>query len=103
MVSLKDVAIDTVLRNALIFRFRNWRENAMPDTSSPNVARRFLQFLCDRNIDYALVGGVALLNYVEGRNTENIDLIMGAGRWRKRRRLWWNRETGILCERITKG
>lgn len=28
-------------------------------------------------IDYVLVGGIALLQYVEGRNTEDIDLIMG--------------------------
>ena len=29
-----------------------------------------------RSVSYALVGGVALLNYVEGRNTQDIDLIM---------------------------
>ncbi|HKR21982.1 MAG TPA: hypothetical protein VJS17_05265, partial [Pyrinomonadaceae bacterium] len=29
-------------------------------------------------IDYVLVGGIALLQYVEGRNTEDIDLIMAA-------------------------
>lgn len=29
-----------------------------------------------RQIDYLLVGGIALLNYVEGRNTEDIDLII---------------------------
>ena len=27
-------------------------------------------------VDYVLVGGIALLQYVEGRNTEDIDLIM---------------------------
>lgn len=30
----------------------------------------------DRKIEYVLVGGIALLHYVEGRNTEDIDLIM---------------------------
>ena len=29
-----------------------------------------------RKIDYVLVGGIALLTYVEGRNTQDIDLIM---------------------------
>ena len=29
-----------------------------------------------RNVDYVLVGGIALLTYVEGRNTQDIDLIM---------------------------
>lgn len=32
--------------------------------------------LADRNINYLLVGGVALLSYVEGRNTQDIDLIL---------------------------
>ena len=29
-----------------------------------------------RKVDYVLVGGIALLTYVEGRNTQDIDLIM---------------------------
>ena len=29
-----------------------------------------------RKIDYVLVGGIALLHYVEGRNTQDIDLLM---------------------------
>lgn len=30
------------------------------------------------NVDYVLVGGVALLSYVEGRNTQDVDLIVDA-------------------------
>jgi hypothetical protein len=37
---------------------------------------RFFSLLHEREIDYVLVGGIALLQYVEGRNTEDIDLIM---------------------------
>ena len=37
---------------------------------------RFFSLLRDRQIEYVLVGGIALLQYVEGRNTEDIDLIM---------------------------
>ena len=29
-----------------------------------------------RKIDYVLVGGIALLHYVEGRNTQDLDLLM---------------------------
>lgn len=32
--------------------------------------------LAERQIDYVLVGGIALLQYVEGRNTEDINLIL---------------------------
>ncbi len=37
---------------------------------------RFFSLLRERQIEYVLVGGIALLQYVEGRNTEDIDLIM---------------------------
>jgi hypothetical protein len=37
---------------------------------------RFFSLLRERQIDYVLVGGIALLQYVKGRNTEDIDLIM---------------------------
>ncbi len=37
---------------------------------------RLFALLEERKAAYVLVGGVALLNYVEGRNTQDIDLIM---------------------------
>ena len=37
---------------------------------------RFFALLRERQIEYVLVGGIALLQYVEGRNTEDIELIM---------------------------
>lgn len=37
---------------------------------------QFFTLLSERKIDYVLVGGIALLQYIEGRNTEDIDLIM---------------------------
>ena len=46
-----------------------------PDILIETVSR-FFSLLRERQIDYVLVGGIALLQYVEGRNTENIDLIM---------------------------
>ena len=45
------------------------------DTLPQTVARLFA-LLHKRQIDYLLVGGVALLQYVKGRNTQDIDLIM---------------------------
>jgi hypothetical protein len=36
----------------------------------------FFDLLETQGIDYLLVGGVALLNYVEGRNTEDVALIL---------------------------
>ena len=39
---------------------------------------QLFELLESRQVDYVLVGGVALLTYVEGRNTEDIDLIMAS-------------------------
>ena len=37
---------------------------------------RLFDLLEQRKVDYLLVGGIALLQYVDGRNTEDIDLIV---------------------------
>jgi hypothetical protein len=38
--------------------------------------KQLFNLLDSRKADYVLVGGIALLTYVEGRNTQDIDLIM---------------------------
>jgi hypothetical protein len=45
---------------------------------SMEAVRRLFALLDERGVDYLLVGGIALLGYVEGRNTEDIDLIVAA-------------------------
>ncbi len=45
------------------------------DSLLDDVARLFA-LLEERRVSYVLVGGVAMLQYVEGRNTEDLDLIM---------------------------
>ena len=37
---------------------------------------RLFKLLQERRVDYVLVGGVALLSYVRGRNTQDLDLIL---------------------------
>ena len=72
------VHIGQVIRNAVVFDFKNWTGGLAltnPDTLLQTVPRLFA-LLDERAIDYVLVGGVALLTYVEGRNTQDIDLIM---------------------------
>jgi hypothetical protein len=77
------IHIGQVIRNAVVFNFRNWREDTVnTDILLQNVARLFV-LLRERHIEYLLVGGVALLQYVEGRNTEDIDLIMALSSLKK--------------------
>ncbi len=39
---------------------------------------RLFELLEQRDVDYTLVGGIAMLVYVQGRNTQDIDLILSA-------------------------
>lgn len=80
--------IGSVVRNAKVFDFKNWRESTSNgvivdlDALLPTVSR-FFNLLAERETDYLLVGGIALLQYVEGRNTEDIDLIMAVSDMRR--------------------
>ncbi len=68
--------IGNVIRNAAIFNLKNWSGGMMNSDTLFQSVQDFFAVLDDRKIDYVLVGGIALLHYVEGRNTEDLDLIM---------------------------
>lgn len=70
----REVSIGRVIRDAAVFNPR-YNGCTEPQTLLQSVAHLFA-LLQKRQIDYVLVGGVALLQYVEGRNTEDIDLIL---------------------------
>ena len=54
----------------------------MTDNLLQTVSRLFA-LLDERQIEHLLVGGIALLQYVEGRNTQDIDLIMAVSSLKK--------------------
>lgn len=71
--------IGDVIRNAVVFNLKNWEDKGMVSDASDSLLQTVAQLfalLQERGIDYVLVGGVALLAYVEGRNTEDIDLVI---------------------------
>jgi hypothetical protein len=68
--------IGSVLRNAVTFNFKNPPEVIMNADSLLAQVEQLFNLLDARKTDYVLVGGIALLTYVEGRNTQDIDLIM---------------------------
>ena len=59
-----------------MFNFKNSGEQILNADSLPRSVERLFDLLHEREIDYLLVGDVAMLGYVEGRNTEDIDLIL---------------------------
>jgi hypothetical protein len=49
-------------------------------TDYPALVSEFLALLESRQIPFVIVGGIALLQHVRGRNTDDIDLILSAPR-----------------------
>jgi hypothetical protein len=69
-------AIGEIIQNALRFDMKNWSTNLTGGENLPEIVDQFFSLLDSRQIDYLLVGGIALLNYIEGRNTQDIDFII---------------------------
>jgi hypothetical protein len=78
--SLRSVA--DILRNAAVFGRSHWAGNGplnmtpAPDANLPQQIHDLFALLRDRQVDYLLVRGIALLRYIDGRNTEDIDLLL---------------------------
>jgi hypothetical protein len=68
--------IGNVIRNAVVFNVKNWLGGMMNSDSLLQSVQDFFAVLEERKIDYVLVGGIAILHYVEGRNTQDLDLLM---------------------------
>ena len=54
------------------------REGAVQSTGMPvpQDALDLFRLLAERHVDYLLVGGMAMLTYVKGRNTKDVDLLL---------------------------
>jgi|WetSurMetagenome_2_1015567.scaffolds.fasta_scaffold57200_3 hypothetical protein len=76
MTIQSSVQIGNVIRNAVVFNVKNWIGGMMNSDSLIQSVQDFFAVLEQRKIDYVLVGGVAILHYVEGRNTQDLDLLM---------------------------
>jgi len=76
MTIQSSVQIGNVIRNAVVFNVKNWLGGTMNSDSLIQAVQDFFAVLEQRKIDYVLVGGIAILHYVEGRNTQDLDLLM---------------------------
>jgi hypothetical protein len=68
--------IGDVIRNAVVFNIKNWPGGMMNSDSLIQSVQDFFAILEQRKIDYVLVGGIAILHYIEGRNTQDLDILM---------------------------
>ena len=65
-----------MLRDAGVGDLRTLNEERAPYDALTATTRKLFRELAERGIDYLLVGGMAVLQYVGGRNTRDIDLII---------------------------
>lgn len=70
------LAIGHVIRNGVVFDFKNCSRDIIEGDDLLYSVRHLFDLLDERRVNYVLVGGVALLQYVEGRNTQDIHLLM---------------------------
>ena len=75
--------IGDVIRNAVVFNIKNWLGGMMNSDSLIQSVQDFFNLLEQREIDYVLVGGIAILHYIEGRNTQDLDVLMAISSFEK--------------------
>ena len=76
MIIQSSLQIGSVIQNAVAFNVKKWIGGMMNSESLIQLVQDLFEVLEQRKIEYVLVGGIALLRYVEGRNTQDLDLLM---------------------------
>jgi hypothetical protein len=69
-------AISDIIFNGVLFDMKNWGDEALDLNRLPTSVENLFNILAEQQLDYLLVGGIALLSYMEGRNTQDIDFIL---------------------------
>ncbi|MEB3290455.1 MAG: hypothetical protein VKI82_11105 [Leptolyngbya sp.] len=70
------LAIGEIVRNGVVFDMKNWDDREADKDSLQQVVEQLFDLLDQRQVQYLLVGGIALLSYVEGRNTQDVNFIL---------------------------
>ena len=79
----KTIHIGNVIHHATVFNFQKHHDTIMNTDALLGAVEQLFMLLHGRHIDYLLVGGIAMLQYVQGRNTEDIDLIIASASLQK--------------------
>ncbi len=70
-------AVSEIISNGIVFDLKNWK-TTMPDFNPLQATvENLFTILSERKIFYLLVGDVAKLAYIKGRNTQDIGAISG--------------------------
>lgn len=76
MTIQSSIQIGNVIRNAVVFNVKNWSGDIANSDSLIQTVQNLFVILEKKKIDYVLVGDIATLYYIEGRNSKNIELLM---------------------------
>ncbi len=69
--------IKEIIYSANAFNIKNWFDNQKMNADNlPQSVDKFLKLLSQNKIDIVIVGGIALLSYMQDRNTQDLDLIV---------------------------
>ena len=60
----------------MVFNVKNWSREILNSDSLIKSVDELFVLLENQNIKYTVTGGIALLNYIEARNSEVIELIV---------------------------
>lgn len=82
-MTVNAIDIGQIVVNATVFNFRNLQSSVVNESNLLNAVEQLFTLLEQRKINAVLVGGIALLQYVEGRNTEDIDFIIAVNALQK--------------------
>jgi hypothetical protein len=83
MTTQDGIHIGKVIRNAIIFNAQHWQGAPFAMDELLESVNNLFALLDERKMKYVLVGGIALLQYIQGRNTEDIDLILNVSALKK--------------------
>lgn len=71
------LAICQSIYEANAFNIRNWRDGFPIDYDMlPELVRKFLNLLEEKQVDFCIVGGIAYLAYIQDRNTKDLDILI---------------------------
>ncbi len=71
------ICIKDIIYSANAFDIKNWFNNYQMNADNlPKSVDNFLKLLSHHKIDIVIVGGIALLSYMQDRNTQDLDLII---------------------------
>ena len=71
------LAICQSIYDANAFNIQNWKNGFPVDYDMlPELVIKFLNLLEEKEVDFAIVGGIAYLAYIQDRNTKDLDILL---------------------------